>query len=197
MNRTIGRRSVAAGLTAALAAGTGLRDADFTLTATLWWGVPGDFLRICEGDEVVFTQALTSQAMPQRASLLVTGKPNGTYAYRAELVNRRGATSSGVHTVTVNDASPGRPALSSDNWDGDGAYTVTANLWWGTNATSWELTEDGVTVASGSLTAATPRAQRVDIPLTARPLGTHVYVITFANAQGETTSQPLEVPVRR
>jgi hypothetical protein len=175
---------------------TGLRDADYTLTATLWWGVPGDSIRIFEGDNLVFTQPLGSQTMPQRATFHVTGKANGTYSYRVELVNSRGATSSDTHTVTVTDASPTTPVLSADNWDGDGSYRVTANLWWGTNATRWTLNEDGLEVASGVLLAATPQPQRVDVPFVDRSVGTHTYTMVFANGQGESRSAPLDVHVR-
>ena len=115
--------------------------------------------------------------------------PNGTYTYTA--------TETAPVTVVVTDAAPGRPALSHDNWDGDGSYTVTANLWWGTNATSYRILEDGVVVAEGPLVAATPGAQRATATVSGRAPGTYTYVAELTNAAGTTASAPVKVTVRR
>jgi len=98
--------------------------------------------------------------------------------------------------VKVTDASPGKPVLSSDNWDGDGVFTLTADLWWGTNATSYRFLENGAEIGSGTLTAASPAAQRATLPVTGKAKGTYTYTVEFTNAAGTTVSAPLKVTVQ-
>lgn len=110
--------------------------------------------------------------------------------FTGELVNSKGKTATAPLTVRVTDASPARAVLSADNWDGDGRYTVAADLWWGTNATSSWFLENGIEVSSGSLTAATPNAQRAMLQVSGKPKGTNVYTVEFRNAAGVTVSAP-------
>src|SRR5699024_10623825 len=105
----------------------------------------------------------------------------GTYTFVGELVNSQGATVTEPLTVEVTDAEPGTPVLSHDNWDGDGDYRVTANMWWGQNATSYAVIENGEVVEEGELTANTPQAQRVTFEATDRAEGTYVYTVEFRN----------------
>ncbi|UOE43119.1 CocE/NonD family hydrolase [Agromyces larvae] len=174
----------------------GLHDGTYEVVANLWWGVPGRELRLYENGVLVSTQALTPTGTSQEARVAFTGKPNGTYVYTAELVNSRGATAASSTTVKVTDAAPAKPVVSHDNWDRDGVFTVTANLWWGTNATSYRFLLDGVEVGSGELTAATPAAQAATVALTGVAPGAHTLVAVFANANGETASAPVKVEVR-
>lgn len=176
---------------------TGLHDGTFEVLVDLWWGTNASVLALHENGELVAVESLTLNT-PQAQSLRipVSGRPNGTYTYTATLLNSQGATETAPVTVVVTDAAPGRPALSHDNWDGDGSYTVTANLWWGTNATSYRILEDGVVVAEGPLIAATPGAQRVTATLGGRTPGTYTYVAELTNAAGTTASAPVTVTVR-
>ena len=87
--------------------------------------------------------------------------------------------------------------LSTDNRDRDGNYVVTANLWWGTNATSYRFFENGVAVASGALVAASPGAQAAVLPVSGKPRGTYEYTVEFRNAAGATTSKPISVAVAK
>ena len=100
-------------------------------------------------------------------------------------------------TVKVKDAAPGTPVLSADNWDGDGSYTLTADMWWGTNATSYRLYEDGVLISEGDMVANSPTAQRVTVPVSGRSVGKHTYRVEFVNAAGSTESKALTVTVKR
>lgn len=176
---------------------TGLRDGDFTVSMDLWWGQNARTMRLYENGVLLDTVGLTMDTPSQQhVAVPVAGRPNGTYVYTAELVNSQGTTTTAPLTVVVRDASPGVPVLSDDDWDQDGRYTVSADLWWGTNATSWSLTENGVVVATGSLTAATPGAQHVAVDLQDRAPGDYEYVVTFANSLGATSSRPLTVHVR-
>ncbi|MEF3403108.1 right-handed parallel beta-helix repeat-containing protein [Agromyces sp. CCNWLW203] len=175
----------------------GIRGGSFNVTANLWWGQNGTTLRLLENGAVVAEVAL-EDATPaaQRVTVPVADRPNGEYTYTCELVNFTGATPCSPHVVKVDEAAPAAPVLSHDNRDRDGDYVVTADLWWGTNATSWSLSENGVDVASGDLADATPAAQRVQVPLTGRATGSYSYVVTFANALGQTESKALVATVR-
>lgn len=177
---------------------TGLLDGDFTLTMNLWWGQNATKLRVFENGVLVKTVPLTfGGTSAQSAQIAVTGKTNGSYVYSGELVNSRGVTAVKPVTVTVKDAAPGTPVLSADNWDGDGSYTLTADMWWGTNATSYRLYEDGMLVSEGDMVANSPAAQRVTVPVADRAVGKHTYRVEFVNAAGSTRSKTLTVAVKR
>lgn len=176
---------------------TGLHDGDYTVSMDLWWGQNAHLMRLYENGQLIATQRMPMNTPAhQHAEVPITGRPNGTYVYTAELVNTKGTTTTSPVTVRVTDASPGVPVLRDDNQDHDGSYTVSADLWWGTNATSWAMTENGVEVGHGDLTAATPAAQHVALPLQGRTPGDYVYVVTFTNSLGATSSRPLTVRVR-
>ena len=176
---------------------TGLLDGDFTLTMNLWWGENATKLRVFENGELIATAPLTyGGTAAQTATVAVSGKPNGTYEYTGELVNSQGSTVVKPVTVTVKDAAPGVPVLTADNRDGNGDYTVTADLWWGTNATGYRLYEDGELLTAGELVAKTPEAQRVAVNVTDRAIGTRTYTVEFVNAAGVTASKPLTVRVK-
>ena len=177
---------------------TGLLDGDFTLTMNLWWGQNATKLRVFENGVLVKTVPLTfGGTSAQSAQIAVTGKANGSYVYSGELVNSRGVTAVKPVTVTVKDAAPGTPVLSADNWDGDGSYTLTADMWWGTNATSYRLYEDGMLISEGDMVANSPAAQRVTVPVADGAVGKHTYRVEFVNAAGSTRSKTLTVAVKR
>lgn len=177
---------------------TGLQDGDYAITMNLWWGTNGTLLKLYENGTLISTQRLTA-ATPaaQAVSVAVSGRANGTYVYTGELVNSSGKTATQPVAVTVRDANPGKPSLSHDNWDRDGSFTLTADLWWGTNATSYAFYEGSTQVASGDLTAKTPVAQRATASITGVSVGTHTYTVVFTNAAGQTTSAPVKVVVAR
>lgn len=177
---------------------TGLLDGDFTLTMNLWWGQNATALRVFENGVLIETVPLTfGGTAAQTAQIAVTGKANGSYVYTGELVNSQGVTAVKPVTVKVKDAAPGTPVLSADNGDGDGSYTLTADMWWGTNATSYRLYEDGVLLTEGSVVANSPAAQRVSVPVTGRSVGKHTYRVEFVNAAGSSESKALTVTVKR
>ena len=114
-----------------------------------------------------------------------------------ELLNPYGTSTSRPHTVVVKDASPALAVLSDDNRDGDGSFTVTTNLWWGTNATHYALYRDGVLVDEQDLTAATPRRQTVRTVVTGLEPGTYRFVAVLSNDAGSTPTAERVVTVRR
>jgi pectate lyase len=175
---------------------TGLRDGNYDVNLTTWWGVNASLFVLYENGVEVGRQGLTPNTPgAQHATLAISGRANGVYTYTGVLLNEAGRTATKSTTVTVADANPAKPALSADNWDGDDTYAVTMNLWWGTNATSYRLYEDGVLVDAKPLVAASPGAQSQRTPLTGRAVGVHTYVAELANAAGSTRSDALVVTV--
>lgn len=169
---------------------TGLQDGDYTVRMNLWWGENGSTFRLYENGVLLESVPLAyAGSAAQSARVAVEGRKNGTYRYTGEIVNSRGITAVGGTTVTVKDAAPGVPVLSHDNHDRDGAYTVSANLWWGTNATSYRFFEDDVLVAEGTLEARTPAAQVARLEVVDAPRGRHTYRVEFVNAAGTTESK--------
>lgn len=175
---------------------TGLQDGDYTVTMNLWWGQNANAFRLYENGTLVETVPLTEGGVdPQQATVLISGRTDGTYAYTGELVNGGGVTATDPVTVEVTQAKPGAPVLSHDNHDGDGAYELTGDMWWGTNATSYRFLEGDTVVAEGTLSAATPAAQKVTATVSGAVEGEHVYQIEFSNAAGATLSAPVTVVV--
>lgn len=175
---------------------TGLRDGNYKVTMNLWWGTNGTEFNLYEDGVLIQTIGLTeSSPAAQTVSVDITGKANGVYTYVGELVNAGGATKSQPLRVTITDASPGKPVVSHDNWDGDGSYSITANMWWGTNATEYRLYENGVLIDTQSLADASPNMQRAVTVLKDRPQGTYEYVAEWINAAGVTRSERILVTV--
>jgi arabinogalactan endo-1,4-beta-galactosidase len=177
---------------------TGLRDGDYVITMNTWWGENATKLRLFEnGVQIASVPLAYGGSAAQTARIEITGNGDGSYEYTGELVNSQGATALEPLTVTVTDAAPGAPAVTSDNWDGEGDFSVTANLWWGTNATTYRVFENGELLTAGELVARTPSMQRVIVPIEGRAVGTYAYVIEFENAAGATKSAELRVTVSR
>lgn len=175
----------------------GLHDGNYDVVMNLWWGAPGSIFRLYENGTLVSTRVLGDTAgMSQTTGVTFEGKPNGTYVYTGELINSQGATATTSTTVRVVHAAPAVPVVSHDNRDRDGSFTATANLWWGTNATSYRFELDGVVVGTGSLVAATPGAQVASVQLRGVASGDHTLVAVFANTNGETASKPVKVTVK-
>ena len=133
----------------------------------------------------------------QTVAFPITGRVNGSYTYVVELLNPYGTSTSRPHTVVVKDASPALAVLSDDNRDGDGSFTVTTNLWWGTNATHYALYRDGVLVDEQDLTAATPRRQTVRTAVAGLAPGTYRFVAVLSNDAGSTPTAERVVTVTR
>ncbi|SDS23722.1 Ig-like domain (group 2) [Paenibacillaceae bacterium GAS479] len=176
----------------------GLKDGNYTVTMNMWWGNNGDILKVYENGVLISTQAL-DDASPnaQTAKVELKGNKNGTYTYTAELVNALGTTKSDPLVVAVTDAAPGKPVLAHDNWDGDGSFKLTMNMWWGTNGTEYRLHENGVLIETKTLTAASPNAQQAIKAIAGRAIGTYEYRIELVNAAGITSSDVLTVKVTK
>ncbi|WP_037288292.1 GDSL-type esterase/lipase family protein [Saccharibacillus sacchari] len=176
---------------------SGLRDGDYTITMNLWWGNNGSTFKLYENGELIKEVPLTDLSpAAQSVKVDITGKPNGTYVYTGELINALGTTARAPLTVTVTDAAPGQAVLSHDNWDQDGNYLLTMNLWWGTNATEYRLYENGVLVDTQELQARTPGAQSATTTISDRAAGSYEYEAVLQNAAGETRTSKVTVTVK-
>lgn len=174
----------------------GLHDGNYSVVMDLWHGTPGSFYRLYENDTLISARVPdTVSGTSQSVETEFTDKPNGTYVYRAELINSNGTTATTTTTVTVTDAAPGKPVVSHDNWDNDGTFTAIANMWWGTNATSYTFLLDGAVVGKGPLTANTPNAQSPQVTLSGVATGTHSLKAVLTNANGSTESDPIRITV--
>ncbi|MEC0231636.1 OmpL47-type beta-barrel domain-containing protein [Paenibacillus alba] len=177
---------------------SGIKDGNYTVTMNMWWGNNGSIFKLYENGVLISTQALTDVSpAAQLAKVDVKGKGNGTYTYTSELINSFGTTKSSPLVVTITDASPGKPVLSQDNWDGDGNYKVSMNMWWGTNATEYRLYENGVLVDTKTLKAASPNAQSAVTTITGRAIGVYEYRSELVSAGGVTSSDKLTVNVTK
>jgi hypothetical protein len=177
---------------------SGLQDGDYNVRMNLWYGENASSFRLYENGALIATIPLSYGGVSAQSAVVpITGKANGVYVYTGELVSTQGTTTVKPVTVAVTQANPATPVLSHDNQDGDGSYTVTANLWWGTNATSFRFFEGGIAVAEGTLVAATPGAQTAQLVVTGRATGKHVYRVDFINAAGTSSSRTLTITVRK
>lgn len=177
---------------------TGLSDGSFNVSMNLWWGENATEYKLYENGVLVDTQKLTAASpSSQFAKTAIKDKANGTYTYVAELINDKGATRSDELTVQIANAAPGKAVLSQNNWDGDGNYTVTMNLWWGTNATEYRLYENDVLIDTQALNAATPSAQTAKTELSGRANGTYTYRAELINAAGVTNTETVTVQVSK
>ncbi|WP_445739161.1 chitinase N-terminal domain-containing protein [Paenibacillus sp. FSL F4-0236] len=178
--------------------GYGLSDGNFTVTMNLWWGNNATSYKLYENGTLIDSKSLKDVSpSAQTASTGLHGKPNGTYIYTVELTNKYGTSKSQPLTVTIRDAAPGKPVLTHDNWDGDGSYKVTMNLWWGTNATEYRLYENGQLIDTQALNANTPSAQSATTEVTGRASGNYEYRAELVNAAGETISDIIKVTVNK
>ncbi|MCW3794990.1 hypothetical protein OM416_25655 [Paenibacillus sp. LS1] len=163
----------------------------------LWWGENATSYKLYEDGVLVDTQKLTYNApSAQSAQTKITGKANGTYTYVAELTNDKGTTRSQTLTVQVTNATPGKAVLSQDNWDGDGNYKVTMNLWWGTNASEYRLYENDQLIDTQELRPVTPLAQSAVSTLSGKASGTYTYRAELINTAGVTSTDTITVKVK-
>ncbi|MGL4107631.1 dockerin type I domain-containing protein [Clostridium sp. LP20] len=110
-------------------------------------------------------------------------------------------------TVSTDTTVPAEFQISKNNWDGGPNYTITMNLWFGTNGDQWILYENGDKVASVPLVNASPGAQSASYDFKDKPNGTYEYTAELVNAIGVTKSKntvihevtknekPIEVPL--
>lgn len=177
---------------------TGLQDGNYNIKMNMWYGENGSVYKVYENDVLIDTKILTDNSPnAQTVATAVYGKKNGTYRYYAELTNAFGTTTSSTHIVTVTKAAPAKPVLSSDNWDGDGNFKATMNMWWGTNGTTYHLYENSVLIDTQTFLDKTPIAQSAVTTIANRAIGTYEYRAELVNNAGAISSDKMIVKVTK
>lgn len=92
---------------------------------------------------------------------------------------------------------PAAAALAHNNWDGNAAFKITFNIWWGNNAVSYKLYENNVVIQEGTLEANSPNAQSKTFPITKTENGTYTYKLDLSNSFGTTSSNTISVAVSK
>lgn len=177
---------------------TGIQDGNYRVKMDMWWGDNGRIYKLYENDVLIETQILVDNSPSAQSTVTsVTYKMNGTYRYYAELTNTFGTTRSDIMTVIVTQATPAKPVLSNDNWDGDGNFKVSMNMWWGTNGGVYYLYENGVLIYTQALTSNSPYVQGGVTTITNRAIGTYQYRGELVNYAGTTSSDTKIVNVTK
>ncbi len=175
----------------------------YTVTITVPAGNTATSMTLYENSTAVKTQSVTaSSTTDQVITYAVSSKSDGTYSYYVSLTNAYGTTSTSSITVTVKTGSgpsdgtdsgtpsgvPGTPSLTADNWDGDGNYVITFNMWWGNNGTSWKIYENDQLIYSAALQGNSPNSQTASYNVTGKANGSYKYRIDLINKYGTTSS---------
>ncbi|MGL5352476.1 MAG: hypothetical protein ACRDA5_04030, partial [Clostridium sp.] len=100
-----------------------------------------------------------------------------------------------VTTMAATTGKPGSPSLQHDNWDGDGNYKITMNMWYGNNGTTFKLYENNVLINTQSLNDGSPNAQALTIDIKAKAKGSYAYKCELINSFGTTVSSIINVNV--
>ena len=120
-----------------------------------------------------------------------------TYAVRADNSAGDSAFSALVSAMTLSSSTgkatgvPGTPVLSQSTWNGESSYTITMNMWWGNNGTTWQLYENGALVHTQTLVDNSPNAQTASVSFTGKPNGTYTYTTKLTNSFGTTAGNTL------
>ena len=91
------------------------------------------------------------------------------------------------------------PAVPQIDWlpasyDQPSNVDVAWNMWWGENATSWRLTDNGTELCQGELVVDGNQAQKGSCTI-ALGAGSHELIVHLKNSDGETPSAPKQVTV--
>lgn len=80
-------------------------------------------------------------------------------------------------------AAPPAPSIAwlAPNYAAPTQYTIHWDMWWGENATSWRLLENGVEVHSETLTDNSPNAQSGEVVINKNAGGNFEYVVEICN----------------
>jgi hypothetical protein len=115
---------------------------------------------------------------------------NNTPTFVPPTATTAGPTAPATQGATAVGA-PAKPVLSVSAVTGSNDYDVTWNIWYGTNATSWQLLENGVSIYSASIVANSPNVQTGTYRVSGKQYGAYSYQVIVTNTAGSTTSDPV------
>lgn len=92
-------------------------------------------------------------------------------------------------TISTDTTAPGEFQITKNNWDGSPDYTISMNLWYGTNGDLWRIYENDILIAEVPLVNNSPLAQTAEYKFTDKPNGTYEYRCELVNAIGVTQAK--------
>jgi hypothetical protein len=151
-------------------------------------------LDIYEGSTRVLSQAVSPNlSQEQTFTYSVNGRANGIYSYRADTSGTGGITQSTTTTVQVTQSSGSTvmpAALSVNNANNTGNYTVTVTAPANNSATSMKLYEisggTGNIVLNNTLAANSPVVQTFTYTAANKPAGAYTYRAELSDGAGNT-----------
>ncbi len=93
-------------------------------------------------------------------------------------------------------AAPAQGVLSPSNYNGDPSFYIVFNIWFGMNANSWTLSENGVAVGTYTLTDNSPNPQNGRSAVFTRANGVYNYTAIASNPFGTTATTSYTVTVK-
>lgn len=189
--------------TQAPTAPSGLSAANVANTSlTLTWSASTDNVGVTT---YTVTYGTTSQTVSGTSASIIGLTANTSYTFTVKAADAAGNVSAASAPLSVQTTNnpvgpavgvPGTPNLQQTNWDGGATYGISMNMWWGNNGTTFQLFENGVLVATRTLTDNSPNAQTLTVNFTGKAQGVYSYVGKLTNSFGTTSSSPLTYTVR-
>ncbi|WP_196137213.1 glycoside hydrolase family 19 protein [Aliikangiella sp. G2MR2-5] len=90
-------------------------------------------------------------------------------------------------TVFASPATPQAPSIAwmPTQYEAPAKFTITWNMWWGTNGNHWRLIQNGKVVHSASLTPNGQSAQTASFQLSDLSEGSYAFAVSLCNLEGK------------
>ncbi|MDO3388132.1 Ig-like domain-containing protein [Gilvimarinus sp. SDUM040013] len=170
---------------------------DISVNWNMWWGTNGTSWSLTDNGQEVCSGSLTSNGNNAQQGKCVSTYDDGVHSLRVNLCNAAGCTSSDAVTLNIGaTTTPGAPVMDwmPASFDNGSAISVTWHMWWGTNGTSWSLTDNGDEVCSGTLISNGKSEQSGSCVVDYAP-GTHSLQVALCNNLGCAESDTHEFDV--
>ena len=174
----------------------------------MWWGENATSWELSDNGNMVCQGTLTArgnQAQEGRCSMMLE---SGSHELVVVLKNSDGETASAPKNITVKGGAgttadnvspstkaPEKPVIA---WMApevsEGNHTITWNMWWGENGSSWELYDNDEVVCDGDLTINGQQAQTSSCTIDLKE-GSHRFQVALINEKGKTNSDTKTITV--